>query len=174
MDLSDVIFKSKRLMFVPLSIAYAEEIFKEFDYELTKYMCPAPPKVIDETLDFIKDACEKMKAGTNYHCAVLSSSTKEFVGCAGIHKINTTKPELGLWVKRSQHSKGYGKEIIAALIDWTKKNYTVEYFIYPVDKRNIPSVKIPESYGAVASRSYQHKSESNRLLKIIEYHIPAK
>ena len=109
MKLEDTIIETTRLVLQPISEVYAEDMFNEFDFELTKYMCPAPPVHIDDTLDFVADAKDKLIKGTSYQCVVLLASTNEFIGCAGIHNLNTVTPELGLWVKRSQQKKDMGK-----------------------------------------------------------------
>jgi ribosomal-protein-alanine N-acetyltransferase len=48
-NLLDVIIETERLMLVPVSINYKQDVFREFDKETTKYMNPKPAEDISET-----------------------------------------------------------------------------------------------------------------------------
>ena len=81
---------------------------------------------------------------------VLKKDDEEFLGCCGIHgRENTRTPELGIWIKESAHGRNYGREAVVVACQWALKHIEFEYLIYPVDRNNFPSRKIPESMGGV-------------------------
>lgn len=58
-NLNTTTIETERLLLVPITMDYAEEIFKEFTPELTTYMLPKSPEKISETEDFIKGSMKK-------------------------------------------------------------------------------------------------------------------
>jgi hypothetical protein len=49
MNLMDIMIDTERLLLKPITLIYAEDIFKEFTWEITKYMYPKPAEKIEET-----------------------------------------------------------------------------------------------------------------------------
>jgi RimJ/RimL family protein N-acetyltransferase len=170
-DLSREQITTDRLLLVPVSYDYEQETFEEFTPEITTYMFPTPPTVIEDTREFIKGAQESAKNGQAFYVSVLNKETKEFLGGAGLHGLHNEIPELGIWIKKAAHGNGYGKEAIMGLIEWAKKNTTATYLNYPVDRDNIPSRKIPESLGAEMGDSYEKKTPRGVILHTQEYRI---
>jgi len=171
MNLLSVVIETERLKLVPTSEEFLEDIFKEFTEEITTYMYPKSAKKINETLDFIKLSREKMQLGEQLQVVILDKNTGEFLGHAGISKLNTDTPEPGIWIKKGAHGKKYGREAVKALVDWIKENCKYKYIMYPVDKNNIPSRKIPESLGGIIEDEYRKENASGRILDEVEYRI---
>ncbi|UBF27832.1 GNAT family N-acetyltransferase [Kovacikia minuta CCNUW1] len=163
--------ESLRLILVPISLKYADIIFQEFTPEITRFMHPKPPEAIGETMRFIRDAIQRMKAGTELTLVILKKENWEFLGVCGIHQIHTETPELGIWTKKTAHGCGYGREAIHCLKTWADENLEYDYLSYPVDKHNIPSRKIPESLGGKVAREYEQMNLSNQVLRVAEYRI---
>lgn len=171
MNILDIKIESERLVLVPITLEYADDIFRYFTKDVTKYMYPKPPEDINETKEFIDWSINGMKNGTNIQLVILDKNTNEFIGCAGLHSIDKV-PEFGIWTKKSSHGNGYGKEAIHALYDWACDNLKFEYITYPVDKRNAASRNIPESIGGVVKKEYKHVNQSGYELDEVEYHVP--
>ena len=169
----DLVIETERLRLLATSEDYAESIFREFTSEITWYMGPKPPDAIDETLAFIADARRKMKQRSEFQATMLLKSTGEFLGQGGLHHLERDTPELGIWIKKSAHGNHYGREAVTALTHWAFENLTVEYLIYPVDRRNVASRKIPESLGGRVEAEYQYENQSGRTLDIVQYRIYA-
>jgi len=51
--------ETQKSILSPITTQYAQDIFTEFDKEITKYMYPIPAKEISETLDWINLSIEK-------------------------------------------------------------------------------------------------------------------
>jgi RimJ/RimL family protein N-acetyltransferase len=171
MDLLKVIIETDRLRLIPTSLEYASEIFKEFTTEITTYMYPKSPKEIRETEDFINASVQKMQNSEEFQIAILNKNTGEFLGHAGVTKLKTNTPELGIWIKQSAHGNKYGREAVKALKEWAENNLQYKYIIYPVDKRNIASRKIAESLGGAIEDEYQKQNMSGNILDEVEYRI---
>jgi RimJ/RimL family protein N-acetyltransferase len=166
-----IIIETERLLLAPILRKYSSDIFEEFTNEITTFMSPKPAKKIEETYEFVDGSIKKMAGGEELQMVVLNKNTKEFLGCAGLHHIDTKTPELGIWTKKSAHGHKYGREAIAGLVDWARNNLDFDYLTYPVDKRNIPSRKIPESLGGVIGKEFKKKNLSGDVLDEIEYRI---
>jgi ribosomal-protein-alanine N-acetyltransferase len=169
--LEPVSLESARLMLAPIAFNYTDVIFQEFTAEITRFMHPKPATAIGETTQFIRDAIQRIRNGTDLTCVILKKDNAEFLGVCGIHQIHTETPELGIWTKKSAHGCGYGREAIHCLKAWADENLEYEYLSYPVDKRNLPSRKIPESLGGKVYREYEQMNLSSQLLDLVEYRI---
>ncbi len=158
------------LLLKPIALEYKEEIFSEFNEEITTYTYPCPAKMIAETELFIKNSIKELKNGTNLLLVVLAKDSGEFLGCAGLHDIDK-ELRLGIWLKKAAHGNKYGLEAITALKEWAERNLDYEYILYPVDRRNIASKKIPEALGGKVISQYQKVNMSGNLLDTLEYRI---
>jgi RimJ/RimL family protein N-acetyltransferase len=171
MELSQVKIFSERLLLLPTSMKYKEDIFREFTEEITTYMCPRSPQDISDTELFITRSLENLRKGNELILVILKKNSQEFLGCTGIHRINSKYPEIGIWLKKSAHRNGYGLEAVSILKTWADDNLDYEYLIYPVDKANTPSRRIPQKLGGEMIREYDKTSLSGRVLNLAEYRI---
>ncbi len=171
MNLLNMQIETERLLLIPINSDYAEDIFINFTSEITTYMFPRPATEICETLNFIKTSVNGLENGTNLQLVILHKDSKEFIGCAGLHNIGNLDPELGIWIKKSNHSNGYGLEAVTAIINWARVNIDFEYLRYPVDKRNYASRRIPERNGGIIKREYKNINQTGFELDEVEYWI---
>ncbi|MBR8834490.1 MAG: GNAT family N-acetyltransferase [Stigonema ocellatum SAG 48.90 = DSM 106950] len=169
--LLNVEISTNRLLLKPISMEYKLDIFAEFTNEITTYMYPCPAKEISETELFINDSIDGMKNENNLILVILKKDSQEFLGCTGIHHLNSKHPEIGIWLKKSAHGNSYGLETVTALQKWAKENLDYEYLVYPVDRENIPSRRIPERLGGQIFREYNKTNLSGRVLHLVEYRI---
>src|SRR5664279_3490050 len=108
---SDIEIASKRIVLRPVSMEYKEIICNEFTPEITKYMPFMPDGDITVTEEFIRNSRQELQDGTSLQLCILSKNNDyEFLGCCGLHHIDTRAIEIGLWLKKSVHGKGYGIE----------------------------------------------------------------
>ncbi|WP_414619248.1 GNAT family N-acetyltransferase [Calothrix sp. CCY 0018] len=170
-SLLNIEIECARLLLKSISLAYKKPIFDTFTEEITTYMYPRPAKNIAETASFIKNSLEGMKNEHELILVILKKDSQEFLGCAGIHRINSKHPEFGIWLKKTAHHHGYGLETVTAMKNWCEENLDCEYFTYPVDEENYPSRRIPEKLGGEIVRTYQKRNLSGRILNLVEYKI---
>jgi RimJ/RimL family protein N-acetyltransferase len=170
-SLAGIQIESDRLRLLPTSEAYADVVFREFTSAITTFMSPAPASTIDETLAFFRGARAGVESGRELQVVVLLKPADEFIGHAGLHGLDTAAPELGIWIKENAHRHGYGREAVTALCAWALGHLDFEYLTYPVDRRNGPSRRIPESLGGTVAREYEETNASGTLLNLLEYRI---
>lgn len=163
--------ETERLLLVPLSMQWKEEIFREFTPEVTVFMMPKTPTDISETEEFIRSTEEKMKKEEEIVFVILLRSSGDFLGCVGLHEMNTKTPEFGIWLKKSAHGNRYGREAVTAIKKEIDRHLSYDYLVYPVDRDNIASRKIPESLGGTVHASYDKKTFSGGVLHTVEYRI---
>lgn len=171
MELKKIHIESERLLLLPIEGKYANEIYKEFTHEVTKYMFPKPADNIEETFGFIHSALQGLEKGNNLQMVIVLKNTKEFIGCIGLHDIDTKEPEVGIWTKKSSHGNRYGFEAGTALIQWAFDHLEVDHLVYPVDKRNIASRRIPECNGGRIVKEYKKINSIGFELDEYEYWI---
>ncbi|HBW74229.1 MAG TPA: N-acetyltransferase [Candidatus Magasanikbacteria bacterium] len=171
MDTSNITIETKNLCLKGITSEYKNDIFIEFTPEITTHMFPKPAKKIEETVEFIETSIKENREGSNFQIVILDKVSKDFLGCGGLHHIDRKTPELGIWIKKSAHGYGYGKEAIIALKEWADKNLDYEYILYPVDSGNQASRRIPEFFGGEIAREHDEVSMSGRKLHLLEYRI---
>lgn len=170
-NLEKVSLESKKLILQPISLEYTEDVFREFTSEITTFMYPKPSQSLSETEKIIKDMILQRENHTDLVLVILKKDNLEFLGICEVGAINTDTPELGIWLKKSAHGHGFGREAVNVLKNWVDKNLKYNYLSYPVDKRNIPSRKIAESIGGKIFREFQQTNKSGNLLDELEYRI---
>ena len=144
----NIIIKGRRIKLLPISLKYAEIIFKELTEEIVKYLdLDKPPSKIDETRDFIKWAIAHRKTGEDIVLVILLET--EFIGVCGIHDIKTNHARMGLWLKKQAHGQGFGKESVELLINWARASLNFDQITYTSHIENKPSIRIIESLGGV-------------------------
>lgn len=174
MDLTKIEIIEDNIKLRPISIEDKDNIFGEFTEEIVAYMYPPVPKDIEETIDFIESSIATMEARLNIQLCVVDKNTEEFYGCVGLHRIDKAIPEFGIWIKRTAQGKKIGRKSIRMLYEFACTYLRHEYYKYPVDKRNIPSRKIPESLGGIVHSHEIHERPEGEPLDIVVYHISAK
>ena len=171
-DFTCVSIKSNRLELLSITDGYSEAIFREFNLDIIRYMLPKPADEIEETLTFINDSLKGMREGWNLVLVITHKGSGEFLGCCGLHGEGRHRtPELGIWIKKSAHGHTYGREAIQALALWAVENIDLDYIIYPVDRANIPSRKIPESMGGIIFEEKQVKTMRDSYLDEVKYKL---
>lgn len=170
-DLSNIIIETPRLLLVPVDSKYADDILRESTPELRKYMRRKAPKDISETLAFVERAQEQRKTGEALRLTILDKTTSEFIGGTDIVQLNSRTPRLGAWIKQTAQGNKYGLETIKSLADWASHNVDYDYFILRIDKRNVPSIKIAETLGAVIDKEYLTTTEDGRTLTMVDYRL---
>lgn len=164
--------EGERIILSPVSMEHARDIFHEFTEDITRYMMPKPLSEIACAYEFIETCARNMKAGLEVVLAITEISSGEFLGICAIHGTeNPQTPELGVWVKKSAQGKRLGREAIRVLTKWAKDELVFSYFMYPVDRDNIPSRKIAESIGGVVFQERVRKSMSGATLNEVIYRI---
>lgn len=171
-DLTSLCLEGERIRLRSIHPRYAPAIFQEFTEEIALLMLPKPADDIEETLIFISTSIEGMQGGWDLALAILVQENEEFLGCCGLHgRGNPLTPELGIWLKKSAHGNKYGREAIGVLCGWALKNLIFDYLVYPADRKNVPSRKIPESMGGTVCEERKAPTMRGGFLDEVVYHL---
>jgi lysophospholipase L1-like esterase/RimJ/RimL family protein N-acetyltransferase len=162
---------TQRLLLVPISLKFAKDVFNNFNDEVTRYMMPKPADDISETEVWIKSSIKKYENKEEIVFAALLKDSHEFIGCMGLHHMDSDTPELGLWTKMSAHGHGYGIEGMKSIVEYAQTHLNIKYLIYPVDRKNFASRNIPETLGGIVKKAYKQINQSGIELDTIEYWI---
>jgi RimJ/RimL family protein N-acetyltransferase len=171
MNTSNITIETKNLLLKGITLDYKDDMFREFTPEITTYMFPKPAEKIEETIAFINSSIKENTEGSNLQIVILDKKNGEFLGCGGLHHIDAKTPELGIWIKKSAHGHGYGKETMAALKEWADENLDYEYILYPVVEENYASKRIPEFLGGKVMKEYEKTNMSGNTHHMLEYWI---
>ena len=62
-ELTSVFIQSNRIVLESIYMSYCQQIFHEFTSEITQYMRPKPPIIVEETTQFISESLTKIQMG---------------------------------------------------------------------------------------------------------------
>ena len=171
-DLLALTLIGKRVLLSPVARGFARDLLVEFNEEITRYMIPRPVEHIAQMYDYI-DACrEKMLLADELTLVISSIDSGEFLGVCALHgDASQARPELGIWIKQSAQGRGLGREAIRILLLWMRENLDFRYLTYSVDKNNLPSRKLVESFGGQVLQHRLQPSMSGRMLDQLVYQL---
>ena len=169
--LKDTIIYGQRVKQRPIAMEDLEIIYINYDKEAAFYMDLFQAGNKEKASDFIKQSIKELEEQTDLNMLILDKETEEFLGYLGIYYIGKREPEIGIWINKGKQHKGYAIEAVKAAITWLKANYKFSHIKYPVDRKNIASRKIPESFNGKVKKEYLLHSCNGRELDIVEYWI---
>src|SRR5438270_2749171 len=154
-----IVIRSARLQLRQFQITDAEEVFACITPPITRFMRWEPPSW-DEYMVRCKMRVEAPEPNT-LSLVIRRRDTNECLGMTALENSDAPSPELGLWIKESAHGQGFGREVVAALIEWAHKNLGKESFTYPVAVQNTASRRIAERlHGEIIGKRTNPKYES--------------
>jgi RimJ/RimL family protein N-acetyltransferase len=172
-DLTGIKLVANRLSLRTFTPADAPEIFAAVSPTITRFMAWDPSPSLAAFTEVWRQWLPRMTAGTDLSLVIRLRVTDEFLGVAGVHRIGSAEPEVGIWLKEAAHGLGYGREAIAAIVQWAPAHIGAAALIYPVAKQNLPSRRLAESFhGAIIGERNLRKS-SGVILDEVVYRIPA-
>jgi len=140
---------SARLALRPFTATDADEVFAAITPTLTRYMGWEPAPSQEAFAEVWRAWLLTIRDGSDLHFVVRGRDKPRFLGLVGLHRARSAEPELGIWIREDAHRNGYGREAIAAVVDWTGKHLAAESFEYPVAEQNLASRRLAESLGGV-------------------------
>ena len=170
LEFRSVVINTERICLQAISRKFTDEIYRNFTAKITQYMIPAPPAERADTEAFVKSALLGLERRDDLHLVICLHDGGEFLGICSLHARGRPKePELGIWLKDAAHGHGYGLEAITALKKWAESQLECERLLYPVDRRNTPSIRIPEVLGGRIIAEKQITSMSGTELDVIVF-----
>jgi RimJ/RimL family protein N-acetyltransferase len=161
-----IVIQSRRLQLSQFQMIDAQEVFGCITPGIAKFMPWEPPSWSEYV-----SRCEKRVRApepNKFSFVIRRSDNSECLGMASVEGTDSVSPELGLWLKESAHGQGFGREVVAALIEWGHGTLGKQSFIYPVAVQNAASRRIAESLrGEIIGSRTNPKYES------VVYRIPS-
>ena len=140
-----IVIRSPRLQLSQFQIRDAQEVFGCITPAIAKFMPWEPPSWSEYVT-----RCEKRVQApepNKLSFVVRRLDNEECLGMASLEDADSVCPELGLWLKESAHRQGFGREVVAALVEWGHAFLGKASFTYPVAVENIASRRIAENLG---------------------------
>ena len=160
-----IVIHSSRLQLSQFQMADAHEVFGCITPAITKFMPWEPPSWSEYLA-----RCEKREQApepNKFSFVIRRLDNRECLGMASFEDADSVSPELGLWLKASAHGQGFGREVVAALVEWGHATLGKASFIYPVAVQNTASRRIAENLrGEIIGNRTNPKYES------VVYRIP--
>ena len=172
-DLRAISITSDRLHLHAFTPKDAAEAFALATPTLTRLMGWDPSPSLEAFSDIWRAWLPAMAAGTDLALAVRLNATGEFLGMAGLHRIDCPQPEIGIWIRESAHGLGNGREAVAAVIRWATASIGSAGFVYPVAIENGASRRLAESLGGVPAGTRVLEKPSGVTLDEVVYRIAA-
>jgi len=161
-----IVIQSRRLRLSQFQMIDAQEVFACITPGIAKFMPWEPPP----WSEYLSRCEERVRAPepNQFSFVIRRSDNNECLGMASVEGTDSVSPELGLWLKESSHGQGFGREVVAALIEWGHGTLGKQGFIYPVAVQNAASRRIAESLrGEIIGSRTNPKYES------VVYKIPS-
>lgn len=162
--------KTERLVLQPFRDAYLEDYCKEFTEEITKYQYPDPFPDLETAHQVVSGFVADMEQGEMLEL-VICTREEEFLGSMEVFGLGEETPELGLWLKSTAQGMGYGYEALKAVVEALNATKKYSYYIYEVDVRNTPSIRLVEKFRHEKGDCEEITTESGKMLKLQTYHI---
>jgi len=160
-----IVIQSPRLVLTQFQMMDAPEVFRCITPAIAKFMPWEPPSWSEYVA-----RCEKrvqVPEADKFAFVIRRLDNSECLGMASLEDADSVSPELGLWLKESAHGQGFGREVVAALLEWGHATLGKGSFIYPVAVENTASRRIAENlHGEIIGHRTNQKYES------VVYRIP--
>jgi RimJ/RimL family protein N-acetyltransferase len=160
-----MVIQSSRLQLRQFEILDAQDVFGCITPAIAKFM-PWEPPSWSEYLT----RCEKRVQApepNKFSFVIRRLDDRECLGMASLEDADSVSPEVGLWLKESSHGQGFGREVVAALVEWGHATLGKDSFIYPVAVQNTASRRIAENlHGEIIGSRTNPKYDS------VVYRIP--
>lgn len=162
--------RTERLVIQPFRDEFLEDYYREFTDEITRYQYPDAFPDLDAARSLVHEFVADMERGDMLELVILTPNG-EFLGSMEAFGLREETPEVGLWLKSSAHGKGYGYEALKALLDYLSAKGTYRYYIYEVDVRNLPSIRLVERFSFEKGGCEDVVTESGKELRLQTYRI---
>jgi RimJ/RimL family protein N-acetyltransferase len=160
-----LMIQSPRLRLSQFQMMDAREVFGCITPAIAKFMPWEPPSWSEYVM-----RCEKRVQApepNDFSFVIRRLDNRECLGMASFEDADSVSPELGLWLKESAHGQGFGREVVASLVEWGHASFGKESFTYPVAVPNSASRRIAESlHGKIIGNRTNQKYDS------VIYRIP--
>jgi RimJ/RimL family protein N-acetyltransferase len=173
MDLSGLRLRSPRLALTSFEPDDAADVREPVTPSLTRYLSFEPAPSAEAFAEIWRQWLAEMVAGTNLMLVVRLLASGEFLGVTGLHGLDGGEPEAGIWIKEAAHGLGYGREAVAAALDWAVDALGIRSVVYPVVAANRASRRLAERLGGAIIDTRRLTKPGGVEHPVVVYRIPA-
>ena len=160
-----IVIQSLRLQLSQFQMIDAQDVFRCITPAIAKFMPWEPPS----WSEYVTRCQKRVQAPepNRFSFVIRLLDNRECLGMASLEEADSVSTELGLWLKENAHRQGFGREVVAALVEWGHATLGKGSFIYPVALQNAASRRIAESlHGEIIGNRTNSKYDS------VVYRIP--
>ena len=144
-----IVIQSPRLQLSQFQLMDAQEVFGCITPAIARFMPWEPPSWSEYLA-----RCEKRVQApqpNDFSFVIRRLDNRECLGMASFEDADSVAPEVGLWLKESAHGQGFGREVVAALVEWGHGTFGKGSFTYPVAVQVSPAGASPKAFTAISS-----------------------
>src|SRR5438093_8756383 len=132
-----IVIHSPRLQLIQFQMMEAQEVFGCITPAIAKFMPWEPPS----WSEYVTRCERRVQAPepNKFSFVIRRLDNRECLGMASLEDADSVSPELGLWLRESAHGQGFGREVVAALVEWGHVTLSKVSFVYPVAVHNAVS-----------------------------------
>src|SRR5437588_10386652 len=111
-----IVIPSPRLQLSQFQMMDAPEVFGCITPAIARFMPWEPPSWSEYVT-----RCEKRVQAPEpnmFSFVIRRRENRECLGMASLVDAASVSPELGLWLQESPHAQGFGRVVVAALVEW--------------------------------------------------------
>lgn len=104
---------------------------------------------VDETREHLTLARDKYHAGEDWGLFIWDRASGEFVGAIGLHRrlADTSRREIGYWIRTSAAGRGYATEAVRAVTRWGFDDLKLSALEIHSSERNVASHRVAQAAG---------------------------
>lgn len=158
---------SGRVLLRPIAVADADAVFSYRSLaEVARYQY-WEPFTKEQTLDFVNQNGNPDfgKRGEWIGLAIISKDTEKLIGDCAL-KIEGDRTEIGCNISPEYQNRGFAKETLELLIDYSFKITGVNEVYGITDSENTASVRLMESVGMVRTPAFEERIIYKGILSI--------
>ena len=168
---------TERLNIVPFEMKYLLDYYHEFNGEITKFQWPDPFENSDSAKDMLQEFLNEMEREETLLFSILSKNDA-FLGSVEVHGLTRECPEVGVWIIKSEQSKGYAYEALNEVLNDVSAKFGKDSFFYEADIRNRASTKLlhkfENQYEIIEQGFEKLTTDSGKPLELQGYILKAK
>jgi RimJ/RimL family protein N-acetyltransferase len=156
---------SERITLIPLNETHFNDYQREFIKEITKFQYPDPFSNSEEAERVLSEFIQMRLEGSALVCTI-TDSVGRFIGNVEAHSIDTSRPEVGVWIAQKYQRQGYAYEALMGMMEFLRLHSGVEYFIYEADVRNEGSMRLIKKLKGAKQEHESFLTESGKQLEL--------
>ena len=167
LDLDSITIETPRCILEPFRMEWIDvsDLQKAFIEANENFYVSELHPTLEQERDFIAQTIEDRKNWKNFECYIFDKTSGNLIGCMGMNSLDTSEPNLGLWIRKELHWKWYGTEVYTAFLSWAKQATNFTFFKHSVNPKNTASIRLAEHFQGKLQETLTERGH-------LKYYIP--